>query len=121
MAALCAVIACSTLAFLWFNIPPARFYMGETGMMALTVTLEAIAVMTDSVLILPIAAFPFTYIFVCHPQKASRALRGRRFKLHHFTTTLKLSAGQNTKLQCDTGSSLCRFVLLSALYISFIN
>ncbi len=91
MAALCAVIACSTLAFLWFNIPPARFYMGETGMMALTVTLGAIAVMTDSVLILPIAAFPLllTSLSVIL-QKASRTLRGgkRVFKVaplhHHF-------------------------------------
>ena len=55
---LCAVIAGGTLAFLWFNIPPARFYMGETGMLGLTVTLSVIAFMTNSVLILPIIAFP---------------------------------------------------------------
>ena len=58
IAALCAVIAGGTLAFLWFNIPPARFYMGETGMLALTVTLSVIAFLTDSVIVLPIIAFP---------------------------------------------------------------
>ena len=30
LATFCAVIAGTILAFLWFNIPPARFYMGET-------------------------------------------------------------------------------------------
>jgi phospho-N-acetylmuramoyl-pentapeptide-transferase len=54
----CAVIAGGTLAFLWFNIPPARFYMGETGMIGLTVTLSVIAFLTNTVLLLPVIAFP---------------------------------------------------------------
>lgn len=48
IAALCAVIVGSILAFLWFNIPPARFYMTETGIMALTMCLTVIAFMTDT-------------------------------------------------------------------------
>jgi len=56
LAAFCAVIAGTTLAFLWFNVPPARFYMGETGMMGLTATLAVVAFLTDSVLVLPIIA-----------------------------------------------------------------
>ncbi len=56
LAAFCAVIAGSTLAFLWFNIPPARFYMGETGTIGLTATLAAVAFLTDSLLVLPIIA-----------------------------------------------------------------
>lgn len=58
ISALCAVIAGGILAFLWFNIPPARFYMGETGMLGLTVTLSIIAFLTNSVLVLPIIAIP---------------------------------------------------------------
>ncbi len=58
ISALCAVIAGGILAFLWFNIPPARFYMSETGMIGLTVVLSVIAFMTDTVLLLPIIAFP---------------------------------------------------------------
>ncbi|MCG2690134.1 phospho-N-acetylmuramoyl-pentapeptide-transferase [Candidatus Parcubacteria bacterium] len=54
LAAFCAVIAGTTLAFLWFNIPPARFYMGETGSIGLTATLAVVAFLTDSVLVLPI-------------------------------------------------------------------
>jgi len=58
IAALCAVIAGGILAFLWFNIPPARFYMGETGMVGLTVTLSVIAFLTNAVLLLIVIAFP---------------------------------------------------------------
>jgi phospho-N-acetylmuramoyl-pentapeptide-transferase len=48
IAALCATIAGAILAFLWFNIPPARFWMTETGSMSLTLTLAVIVLMTDS-------------------------------------------------------------------------
>ncbi len=58
IAALCGAITGGILAFLWFNIPPARFYMGETGMLALTVALTVIAFLTDSVLLLPLIALP---------------------------------------------------------------
>ncbi len=58
LAAFCALIVGSILAFLWFNIPPARFYMGETGMLGLTVTLTVVAFLTDAVIVLPIIAFP---------------------------------------------------------------
>lgn len=48
VAAFAAAIAGAILAFLWFNIPPARFYMSDTGSMALTLALAAIVFMTDS-------------------------------------------------------------------------
>lgn len=54
LAAFCMTLVGTILAFLWFNIPPAKFYMGETGMMALTATLTVVAFLTDSVLVLPI-------------------------------------------------------------------
>jgi len=57
LAAFCAVILGALLAFLWFNIPPARFYMGETGMMGLCASLTVVAFLTDSVLVLPIIGF----------------------------------------------------------------
>ena len=54
LAALCGVIAGALLAFLWFNINPARFFMGDTGAMALGMTLGILAFLTDTVFILPI-------------------------------------------------------------------
>lgn len=43
IAALCMSIVGGILAFLWFNIPPARFFLSETGSMPLTITLGVIA------------------------------------------------------------------------------
>lgn len=57
LAAFSAVIAGAILAFLWFNIPPARFYMGETGMLGLCCALTVVAFLTDSILVLPIIGF----------------------------------------------------------------
>lgn len=91
LAAFSAVMGGAILAFLWFNIPPARFYMGETGMMGLTITLATLAFLTDTVLILPIIALPLviTSLSVIL-QIASKKLRhGKKiFKVapihHHF-------------------------------------
>jgi len=52
LATFCAVIIGALLAFLWFNIPPARFYLGDTGAMSLGVTLGIIAMLTNSSLLL---------------------------------------------------------------------
>lgn len=59
LAALCGAIAGSLLAFLWFNIPPARFFMGDTGAMSLGVTLGIVAMLTNSILLLPIIGLLF--------------------------------------------------------------
>ena len=57
LATFCGVIAGALLAFLWFNVIPARFYMGDTGAMSLGVTLGIIAMLTNTVFILPIIGF----------------------------------------------------------------
>ena len=91
LAAFCAVIAGSTMAFLWFNIPPARFYMGESGMIGLTVTLSVIAFLTNTVLLLPVIAFPLFITSLSNViQIGSRKFRnGKKIFLfaplhHHF-------------------------------------
>ncbi len=97
LAAFCAVIVGGLLAFLWFNIPPARFYMSETGSMALTLALAIVAFMADSVgegngiSVLPIIAFPLVATTLSDIiQLASKRLRnGKKVFLvaplhHHF-------------------------------------
>jgi phospho-N-acetylmuramoyl-pentapeptide-transferase len=59
LATFCGVIDGALLAFLWFNINPARFIMGDTGAMSLGVTLGVIAMLTNSAFILPIIGFVF--------------------------------------------------------------
>jgi phospho-N-acetylmuramoyl-pentapeptide-transferase len=56
LSAFSAVITGTLFAFLWFNIPPARFFMGETGILGLTTVLSVMAFLTDSVYVLPIIA-----------------------------------------------------------------
>lgn len=86
-----AVITGAILAFLWFNIPPARFYMGESGMIGLTVTISVLAFLTDTVLLLPIISFPLFITSLSNViQIGSRKLRNGKkvFRLaplhHHF-------------------------------------
>lgn len=59
LAAFCGAIVGALLAFLWFNITPARFFMGDTGAMSLGVTLAIIAILTNSVLLLPLIGLLF--------------------------------------------------------------
>lgn len=91
IATFCAVITGGILSFLWFNIPPARFYMGETGMIGLTVTLSVIAFMTNTVVLLPIIAFPLfvTSLSVVIQMTSKKLRRGKKVFLlaplhHHF-------------------------------------
>lgn len=91
LAVFSAVITGAILAFLWFNIPPARFYMGETGMMGLTITLAVLAFLTDSVLILPIVALPLAIssLSVILQISSKKLRKGKKlFRLspihHHF-------------------------------------
>lgn len=90
LAAFCAVLIGALLAFLWFNVYPARFFMGDTGSMSLGVTLGIIAMLTNSALVLPVIAFPLMIeslsVIV---QNASKKLRGKKIFLstpihHHF-------------------------------------
>lgn len=60
LAIFCATVMGALLAFLWFNIPPARFFMGDTGSMALGTTLGVIAFLTNSVVVLPLITLVFT-------------------------------------------------------------
>lgn len=99
IAALSAAIAGGLLAFLWFNIPPARFYMSETGSMALTLALTVIAFLTDTlgngrgVTVLPIIALPLVVtVASVLLQLFSKKVLGRKLlrvaPLHHHFEAL---------------------------------
>lgn len=55
----CATVVGALLSFLWFNIPPARFFMGDTGSLALGATLGVIAMLTDTIFIYPLIMLVF--------------------------------------------------------------
>ena len=57
LAVFCGVIIGGLLAFLWNNIYPAKFFMGDTGAMSLGITLGIIAMLTNAFLLLPFIGF----------------------------------------------------------------
>lgn len=59
LATMLGVVNGSMLAFLWFNVFPARFFMGDTGSMGIGVLLAVVAFITNQVLLLPIIGFIF--------------------------------------------------------------
>ena len=90
LAAFCGVIMGGLFAFLWFNIYPARFFMGDTGAMSLGVTLAIVALLTNTALLLPIIGAIFVLeAITTFLQLGSKKLFGKKLFLvapihHHF-------------------------------------
>lgn len=90
LAAFIGIICGSLLAFLWFNVFPARFFMGDTGSMGLGVLLAIVAFLTNSVIILPVVGLIFFIeALTTVIQIASKKLLGKKVFLsapvhHHF-------------------------------------
>ncbi len=96
LAVFCATVVGGILAFLWFNVPPARFWMTETGSMALTLSLATVVFMTDNlgdghgIALLPIVGLPLLATVLSNVlQLTYRKLTGRKlFRIaplhHHF-------------------------------------
>ena len=91
-------LAGGLFAFLWFNIPPARFYLSETGSMALTLALAVTAFTADTlgggvgVFVLPIIAFPLVFTVVTSMAQviSKKVFKKKIFAIapihHHFET-----------------------------------
>lgn len=59
MAGFCFTVVGALLSYLWFNIYPARFFMGDVGSFALGTSLGVVAMLTNSLFILPIIGLVF--------------------------------------------------------------
>jgi phospho-N-acetylmuramoyl-pentapeptide-transferase len=94
IAAFCATTVGAILAFLWFNVPPARYWMTETGTMSLTLALSTVVFMTDTlgdgygIALLPIVGLPLVVTVASNViQILYRKATGKKFfriaPLHH--------------------------------------
>ena len=102
LAAFSGVVTGALLAFLWYNIYPAKFFMGDTGSMSLGITIGVIAMLTNTTLILPF----FTIILVIESlsviiQVLSKKLRHgkkvfRSAPIHHHFEALGWPESQVT-------------------------
>lgn len=59
LAGFCFTVVGALLSYLWFNIYPARFFMGDVGSFALGTSLGVVAMLTDSLFLLPIIGIVF--------------------------------------------------------------
>lgn len=100
IAAFCLTVAGTLLAYVWFNIPPARFFMGDVGSFSLGTALGIVAMMTDTLVLLPVIGF----VFVAEAgssliQILSKKFLGKRIfiaaPLHHH---LEASGWPKTKI-----------------------
>lgn len=90
IAGFCMTVVGALLAYTWFNIHPARFFMGDVGSFSLGTGLGVVAMLTDTLVLLPIigAVFVFETVTVII-QMASKRIRGKKIFLstpihHHF-------------------------------------
>ncbi|OIO52018.1 phospho-N-acetylmuramoyl-pentapeptide-transferase [Candidatus Peregrinibacteria bacterium CG08_land_8_20_14_0_20_41_10] len=90
LAAFCGVVIGALVAFLWFNVNPAQVFMGDTGSLGLGATLGVIAMLTNSVIVLPLIGFVFVVETLSSLIQliARRGFGKRVFKIaplhHHF-------------------------------------
>jgi len=59
LAGFCFTVVGALLSYLWFNIFPARFFMGDVGSFALGTSLGVVAMLTNALFLLPIIGFVF--------------------------------------------------------------
>ena len=93
IAAFCGTVAGALLSYLWFNIPPARFFMGDVGSFSLGTALGVVAMLTDTLFLLPLIGL----VFVAEAgssllQIASKKILHRKIFIaapvhHHFEAT----------------------------------
>lgn len=90
LAAFCGTVIGALLAYTWFNIHPARFFMGDTGSLALGATLGVVAMLTNNALVLVVIGSVFVAETLSSIlQIASKRWFGRKIFLsapihHHF-------------------------------------
>lgn len=121
LAAFCAVCVGAIAAFLWHNVPPALFFMGDTGSLALGGTLGVIALMIDQVLVLPLIGFVFVVeMLSVIIQLTSKKLRGgkkifRAAPIHHHFEALGWGESKVTMRLWIVGGFMAVLGILVAL------
>jgi phospho-N-acetylmuramoyl-pentapeptide-transferase len=59
IAGFCFTVVGALISYVWFNIYPARFFMGDVGSFALGTSLGVVAMLTDTLFLLPIVGAMF--------------------------------------------------------------
>ena len=111
-AVVAAVVTGACFGFLWWNAPPAKIFMGDTGALALGGTLAGLAIVTRTELLLPLLGGLFVIVTLSVViQAGSYKLTGKRvFRMaplqHHF----ELAGWAETTI-------VVRFWLLAGMFV----
>ncbi|MDD3145328.1 MAG: phospho-N-acetylmuramoyl-pentapeptide-transferase [Candidatus Gracilibacteria bacterium] len=87
LSTLCITIVGALIAFLWFNVKPAKFYMGDVGSLALGANLGIMAMLTNTIFILFVvgAIFIFETLSVIIQLISKKLRNGKKvFKIAPF-------------------------------------
>lgn len=126
IAGFCMTVVGALLAYVWFNIPPARFIMGDVGSFAFGTALGVVAMLTDTLFLLPLIAI----VFVAEAgssllQILSKKLFHRRIFIaaplhHHF----EASGWEKTKVTMrfwTIGQAMAAIGVILALIGGYVN
>lgn len=122
LAGFCAVTVGAVSGFLWHNIPPALFFMGDTGSLALGGTLGVLALMTDTVLVLPFIGFVFLLeMLSVILQLTSKKLRGGKkifaaAPFHHHLESLEWGESKVTMRLWIIGAIFALFGIIVGVF-----
>jgi phospho-N-acetylmuramoyl-pentapeptide-transferase len=122
LAGFCGVVAGAIAAFLWHNVPPAMFFMGDTGSLALGGTLAVMAFMTQQVLVLPLIGFVFVIemLSVIIQLTSKRLRNGKKvFKsapFHHHLEALEWGESKVTMRLWIVGAFAALLGVLVGIY-----
>lgn len=115
IASFCFTMVGALLAYLWFNVYPARFFMGDVGSFAIGTTLGVVAMLTDSFLLLPIIGL----LFVIEAGSSLLQISSKRF----FGKKIFISAPIHHHLQAigwEETKITMRFWLIAAV-VAFVG
>ncbi|MEI7890886.1 MAG: phospho-N-acetylmuramoyl-pentapeptide-transferase [bacterium] len=107
LSAFCSAMAGVVTAFLWFNIPPARFMMGDTGAISLGTTLGVVAMLTNSALVL----FLIVFVYVLESGSVVVQLNSKKF----FHRKVFLAAPLHHHFEAK-GWSECKIVMRAWIF-----
>jgi phospho-N-acetylmuramoyl-pentapeptide-transferase len=114
LAVVAAAMMGATAGFLWWNAPPARIFMGDTGSLALGGTLAALALFTDTQLLLAVLGgiYVVETLSVILQIGSFRFLHRRVFKMAPIHLHFELS-------EWPEFTVIVRFWILAGLAVAF--
>jgi phospho-N-acetylmuramoyl-pentapeptide-transferase len=114
LAIVAAAMMGSTAGFLWWNAPPARIFMGDTGSLALGGTLAALALFTNTQLLLAVLGglYVVETLSVILQVASFRLLQRRVFKMAPIHLHFELS-------EWPEFTVIVRFWILAGLAVAF--